>query len=230
MARRTKEDAVATRNSLLDAAEQVFYQKGVSHASLNEIAQAAGATRGAIYWHFKDKVDLFNAMMERVTLPSERANGECESNEDMAPLQRMRGVIDLVLRNLAQDQRMQRVFEIAFFRVEYVEELAGVRDRHIAACGAFREQLANDLRLAAESQKVQLPMPPQIAAIALQAIFEGLLQGWILNRANFDLPATGRASVDAYLRGLGLELPPLPDWLQDCSLRDVCPHAARAVP
>ena len=46
MVRRTKEDAVATRNSLLDAAERVFYDKGVSRASLGDIAQAAGATRG----------------------------------------------------------------------------------------------------------------------------------------------------------------------------------------
>lgn len=53
MARRTKEDACATRNSLLDAAEQVFYEQGVARASLNEIAQRAGATRGAVYWYFK---------------------------------------------------------------------------------------------------------------------------------------------------------------------------------
>lgn len=58
LARRTKEDAFATRNSLLDAAEQVFYEQGVARASLNEIAQRAGATRGAVYWHFKDKLDL----------------------------------------------------------------------------------------------------------------------------------------------------------------------------
>ena len=72
MVRRTKEDAIATRNSLMDAAELVFGEKGVSRASLSDIAQAAGATRGAIYWQFKDKMDLFNAMMDRVALPLER--------------------------------------------------------------------------------------------------------------------------------------------------------------
>ena len=76
MARRTKEDADATRNSLLDAAERVFYEKGVSRASLSDIAQAAGATRGAIYWHFKDKVALFNAMMDRVTHPLEQVGSK----------------------------------------------------------------------------------------------------------------------------------------------------------
>ena len=46
MARKTKEDAIATRNSLIDAAERVFLERGVSRASLSDIAQAAGATRG----------------------------------------------------------------------------------------------------------------------------------------------------------------------------------------
>ena len=71
MARRTKEDAMATRHKLLDSAENLFQAQGVSRTSLQDIARRAGATRGAIYWHFKDKADLFNAMMERVTLPLE---------------------------------------------------------------------------------------------------------------------------------------------------------------
>ena len=73
MARSTKQEALATRNRLLDAAEVLFQAQGVSQTSLQQIAQQAGATRGAIYWHFKDKADLFNAMMERVTLPLEAA-------------------------------------------------------------------------------------------------------------------------------------------------------------
>ena len=49
MARKTKEEAIATRNGLIDAAECVFLEKGVSRASLSDIAHAAGLTRGAIY-------------------------------------------------------------------------------------------------------------------------------------------------------------------------------------
>ncbi|HKW83015.1 MAG TPA: TetR family transcriptional regulator, partial [Burkholderiaceae bacterium] len=74
MARRTKEEAQATRSLILDTAELVFEQRGVSGTSLNEIAKAAGLTRGAIYWHFQNKADLFNAMMDRATLPLEQAD------------------------------------------------------------------------------------------------------------------------------------------------------------
>ena len=71
MARRTKEEAQETRTLILDTAEQVFRDRGVSRTSLAEIAQRAGVTRGAIYWHFQDKADLFTAMCDRATLPLE---------------------------------------------------------------------------------------------------------------------------------------------------------------
>ena len=60
--RKTKEEAQQTRSNLLNAALNVFYERGVAQASLDEIAKAAGVTRGALYWHFKNKEDLFEAL------------------------------------------------------------------------------------------------------------------------------------------------------------------------
>jgi len=211
MARRTKEDAIATRNGLIDAAEQVFSEKGVSRASLGDIAQAAGATRGAIYWHFKDKVDLFSAMMDRVTLPLEQGYGEFESSTCPDPVQRLRAVMALVLCSIASDERTRRVFEIALYKVEYVGEMVGVRDRHVAASEGFTQQLARDFALAAQLQETGLPMSPMEAAVGLHALFDGLIRNWLLGGGNFDLVRVGRTSTDAFLLGLGLKLPAAPD-------------------
>jgi AcrR family transcriptional regulator len=54
-----------TRELLLDAAEEVFAAKGFEGAALDEIADAAGYTRGAIYKHFTNKEDLFLAVNTR---------------------------------------------------------------------------------------------------------------------------------------------------------------------
>ena len=69
MVRKTRIETESTYAALLDAAERVFKDKGVAAATLNDIASAAGMTRGAIYWHFKDKAELVHAMCERATLP-----------------------------------------------------------------------------------------------------------------------------------------------------------------
>lgn len=206
MARRTKEDADATRSSLLDAAERVFYEKGVARASLGEIAQAAGATRGAIYWHFRDKVDLFNAMMDRVSLPLERLCAEGEGMGGAAPLSRLLAAVERVIGMVTADERTRRVFEIAFYRVEYVDELMPVRERHLAIQARFHAMLARDLCLAADEQGLGLPMGVAVAAAGLQALFDGLLHAWILGGERFDLLAVGRATVAAYLRGLGFHV------------------------
>ncbi len=203
MARRTKVDADATRQALLDAAERVFYERGVARASLAEIAQAAGATRGAIYWHFKDKVDLFNAMMDRVTLPLEVACGIDAPVSTEDPLGRVRGMVQQLLEVMVNDPHTRRVLEIAMYRVEYVSELSGVRERHLAALQRFHAQLARDLEQAARQTPLVLPVTAADAALGLQALFDGLLQAWILGRAGFDLCAVGGDAVDAYLRGLG---------------------------
>ncbi|PZU37313.1 MAG: TetR family transcriptional regulator [Acidovorax sp.] len=206
MARRTKEDADATRNSLLDAAERVFYEKGVSRASLSDIAQAAGATRGAIYWHFKDKMDLFNAMMDRVTHPLEQVGSKSASMATLPPLERLRSMVDFVQRTIVQDERTRRVFEIALYRVEYVNDLAAVRDNHIEGCADFCALIEGELRSAAEDQNLQLPMEPHTAAMGVQALFDGLLQSWLLTHGRFDLVTVSRGAIDAYLRGLGFRL------------------------
>ncbi len=52
---KTQQEAQETRQHILDAALRLFSQQGVSSTSLGEIAKAAGVTRGAIYWDFKDK-------------------------------------------------------------------------------------------------------------------------------------------------------------------------------
>src|SRR5258708_1416989 len=133
MARRTKEEAQETRSRILDAAERVFYDKGVANASLEDIATSAEVTRGAIYWHFRDKAELFDAMMQRVVLPVddmiERTGGHAEAD----PLELLRrATVDVLLRT-TRDARMQRVFDIAYHKCEYVGDAAGVRERHIAS-------------------------------------------------------------------------------------------------
>lgn len=54
-----------TRDALVEAAKHVFAEKGFAGASLEEIAERAGFTRGAIYKNFADKEDLFFAVFDR---------------------------------------------------------------------------------------------------------------------------------------------------------------------
>ena len=201
MARRTKEAAAETRASLLDAAEHLFLKQGVSGTSLAQIAAAAGATRGAIYWHFKDKADLFNAMMDRVTLPFETAIDELLIQDDS--LQAIRNHTLETMNQLVQDEQLQRVLTVAMLMVELVPEHSLIRARHELGADRFSARMAHAIKQRAERDKLQLSAPPEQLGIGLHSLVFGLMQLWVL-KPNFDLKATCQTAMDAYLRGAGL--------------------------
>jgi len=205
LARRTKEDAQTTRHSLLDAAELLFQAQGVSRTSLNDIAKQAGTSRGAIYWHFKDKADLFNAMMERVTLPLEQSFQDLGRDTQLDPLVGLCGGVREALLRISSDPQTRRVFEVATHKVEYVDELQAVRLRHLKARHEFLSQVKRGLQASAAWQAVELAIPAGTAAEGLHAIIDGLIQNWLLDRAVFDLVGVGQQVMAVYLCGLGLK-------------------------
>lgn len=204
MVRRTKEEAQATRNLILDTAEVVFHERGVSRSTLNDIAQAAGLTRGAIYWHFKDKADLFNAMMQRVILPLEEAALRSDDAELEDPLAYMRGNFTHALRLTVNDPQVRRVFEIATHKVEYVEETQAVRERHLATRDECLLHAQRGITLAMKRGLLPKRIPARTAALGLHALIDGLIQNWMLDPEAFDLVKVGQQVLDTYLAGLAV--------------------------
>jgi TetR/AcrR family acrAB operon transcriptional repressor len=208
LARSTKEQALVTRARLIDSAERLFERQGVSRTSLQQIAQQAGVTRGAVYWHFADKADLFYAMLERVTLPMERAFARTLDDELDDPLAHLRTTLLEVLHAAATDEHTRRVFEIATHALAQVGELDSVRARRLQVRHGVIEQIAHGLHRAAQQQRLRLPGSAIEAALGLHALLEGLLRNALLDPGAFDLMQVGRQAIDTYLAGLGA--PPSP--------------------
>lgn len=204
MVRRTKEEAQATRNLILDTAEVVFHERGVSRSTLNDIAQSAGLTRGAIYWHFKDKADVFNAMMQRVILPLEEAALRSDDEAIDDPLAYMRNNFTHALRLTVNDPQVRRVFEIATHKVEYVEETQAVRDRHLATRDECLLHAQRGITLAMKRGLLPKRIPARTAALGLHALIDGLIQNWMLDPEAFDLVKVGQQVLDTYLAGLAV--------------------------
>ena len=206
MVRRTKAEAEQTRHKLLDAAEQLFLQRGVSRTSLNDIATAAGTTRGAIYWHFQDKADLFNAMMERVTMPLEQAlqSAAQPGTDAQPPLKALLGTLMLALRAAVHDPQTRRVFEIATHKVEYVDELHAIARRRNECIRDLLLMTEQALTLCSGKQGITLPMSARNAALGLHMLVDGLINNWLMDPQSFDLEEVGEQTLRNYLRGLGL--------------------------
>lgn len=203
MVRRTKEAAQETRSHILDTAEQVFQAKGVSHTTLADIAKAAGVTRGAIYWHFKNKVDLFQAMMDRVKLPMEQSVAAGAASAD--PLASLRECALGVLTQITRDPQAQRVFEICSHKVEYADEMSQLRERHIETRTSFLTHMEQAFSQAAKKGLIRPTVNPRYAAVGLHALVDGLIRNWVLDPKYFPLAKAAGAVIDIYLNSLSPE-------------------------
>jgi TetR/AcrR family acrAB operon transcriptional repressor len=207
MVRKTKGEAQATYDALLDAAEKEFSAKGVTRTTLNDVACAAGVTRGAIYWHFKDKGALFQAMCDRVFLPMQALLHEVSAAPSVNPIASLRQLMLHMLMQVANDARQRTVFDIMFHRCEKNDEMTFlVHEREKRGeCLARLELLLRE----AVTQKI-LPEATDtaVAVQALNAYLIGLIYEWLVDPAAYDLGRHAEAMIDIFLAGL-LARPPL---------------------
>ncbi|MCF7816831.1 MAG: TetR family transcriptional regulator [Kiritimatiellales bacterium] len=121
MARKTKKDALATRESVLLAALDLFGEKGYSRTTLSDIAKRIGMTRGAVYWHFDNKPALLVALIEYVHVRREQMTGM--RVPDILMLDDLRRAFIAHARNVVEDS-ITRKFEFFMnFQMEWSEEL-----------------------------------------------------------------------------------------------------------
>lgn len=135
MARKTKEDTQATREGILDAAEACFHEHGVARTTLEMIGARAGYTRGAVYWHFKNKSEVLAAIVERVHLPFMQELERTSTDQRDTPVHDLRAVMIHSFIELSEDERLRKTMEImlrsdasADTRVLTEMQQAGFRD------------------------------------------------------------------------------------------------------
>ncbi|MBP2228826.1 AcrR family transcriptional regulator [Azospirillum agricola] len=211
MVRRTKEEAEQTRNAILDAAEALFFEQGVARTTLEGIARAAGVTRGAVYWHFHDKVDLFEAMQARAKLPQEDVFHGLLDRADASSLEALCATLKEVLQLMVTDQRRRRVFTILFHRCEYVEEMRGIIERKQARTDEFMERATRFFEAAAARGDLAPHWLPAAAALSMHALLIGLLSRMLQAGAPDERAvALAQECVTAFFRSLAISGDPAP--------------------
>ena len=116
--RRTKEDALITKREIIEKAVELFLQNGFSKTTLDEIAQQANVTRGAIYWHFKDKLDIVKELIEEEHQWMTKKL-DLIFKETLAPFAKMHKIIEEIVRNFFDNKTFQDFIELTWFKIEY---------------------------------------------------------------------------------------------------------------
>jgi len=194
--KRTRQQALETRNQILDAAEWVFVERGVAHTSLEDVAVRAGFTRGAIYGHFRNKGELFVAMTNRVTLPMEMLVGASVDAGESDPLGKIRQLLVFCLSKAVVEPHSRRVFEVLFTKCEHTRDTDLVFDRQRNAARNGRKQLELALRNAIGRGQLPSDLDTVRASGVVHAFLDGVLRDWLLEQDSIVLPRDAEYLVD----------------------------------
>lgn len=200
MVRRTKDEAEQTRRQILAAARRVFHERGVGNTSLEQIAQAAGVTRGAIYWHFANKEDLFKAMCQEVTIPFvDRMDYTLLVDPSSTPLERLRNFLRQITQTVQQDECLRCTMEILNFKCEYVGDMEKDLADYIERNEEFLGKLERTYQSARRARQLRADLPPRLAAMETLVFLTGLLRLRLLGVPALQRPSDVRAMIDAHV-------------------------------
>ncbi len=158
-----------TRELLLDAAIDVFAEKGYHGASLDDVADAAGFTKGAVYSNFTRKSDLFRALLERET---GRFRAALTQTVETVPLELLPDVAAELLAAPESDQETQTLM------VEFW--LAAVRDESLRE---ILRQMTDEVGAAFDAKIERTGAQPGLTGRELAVVFDALVTGLLMNRA-----------------------------------------------
>ena len=205
MARKTKEEAQQTRATLMAVAMGLFCEKGLTNTSLSDVANAAGMTRGAIYWHFKNKAELFIAVWDELCHPLSAQLAASEDENEPDPLGKLYGFLTEVLHGVLHDELSRQLFSIVLDQERLGEELQCVQQHMDSESQRFSASLHKALQNAVAHG--QLPATLDVAKAV--SFLRCTMDGYILHVLRF--PGV-------------LPLEPDPMWLLEfifCSLKNM---------
>jgi AcrR family transcriptional regulator len=206
--RRTKEQAAETRQTILRTAEVLFLQRGYESSSLDEIAVAAGVSRGAIHFHFHNKLGLLFAFRDELILPMQQLAQRLGGEATLAPLDALGDVIETTFVELQGKPAKKPILKLlkAIDADEAYDDVSNAR--------YFRQQVRLALTEICEAAQrngaLPAPWTARSAAIALYAMLDGLINEWFLDEVDLSLAPDGVAIIRSFLTSLtkpGRDLP-----------------------
>ncbi|MGD9505610.1 MAG: TetR family transcriptional regulator [Syntrophobacteraceae bacterium] len=201
MARRTKEESERTREKIIESAFDVFTSKGFTRTTLGDIAEAAGVTRGAIYWHFKDKVDLFMVLCDEIE-SSAGVRPDDLADSQVRTLQEVREKVLEYLSHFEENDSYGVLYELLRYRTEYTEELEPVRRMHQENQRKVLSRIKSIFGQLKSAGMIRENLDPENAALMLTAFVCGLIELWLLDKTAFSIIQTASSLLDEFLGGL----------------------------
>lgn len=212
MARRCKEDAEQTRKGLLMAALDLFCEKGYSRTTFDEIAKKINLTKGAVYWHFRNKADLLTDLIKEMVFRMHDVSdadrieflmeGKCI---DIRSLDELKEFFLQEAKLIESNEAYRKFLFFAIFQMEWSEPLFNKLQSTIRDINDFPlMQIKQTLTFAQKSGEIAAGVDIDLAASAMFCLWKGIVSTYIGKVYKIDIVKVVNDSFD--LMAIGLKL------------------------
>ena len=181
--RRTKEDAEQTRRSILASAMDIFYEKGYSKTTFDEIAKRINLTKGAVYWYFRNKPDIVAALINDF---SERYMAVVDNFLAQYPEINFDRIIRMELFINKQIREDQHLYKFLFFitcQMEWSEAIISKIQPSIEQTKqVMRNLFINSLKTLQQQKQIREDVDIPMICELLMALYSGLLEAAFTRR------------------------------------------------
>lgn len=203
MARKTAEEKQETYRKLLASASTLFIEKGVATTTLNEIAQHAGMTRGAVYWHFENKYAIILALWQEgagavhddfiKALDNLSAEGTAAGFRELA---------HSVLRQVLGDPGYSRSLRILMHCIEFSDVQTPLNEFLMERQKDYADGLTSAFKQLRKIGAVSSDLSDQTLASGLLSYLFGMIHHHLEPCGHINLARDGQALLDIYLDGV----------------------------
>jgi len=199
--KKTKEEAAQTREAVLEAALKAFSKKGYSGTSLEVVAAEAGMTRGAIYWHFKNKFELLNAVILECRRKSEiRLNQILDAPQ--SPLNKVRQLIYEFFLIVSEQEEFKVMEEIKVFKSERKKDLNRLYKEHMEKVKEMKTLLKELIKQGIAEGEFDRRIDPDTVVVALISYIGGVKSAWLSDVTMFSLKENAQNLADIFINGI----------------------------
>lgn len=186
MVRKTKEETENTKMRILNAALDCFYENGFSKTSFDEIANRINMTKGAVYWHFKDKAELLASLIQyHIKEKFDPIKAEFGIPEN---LQRLREMFIHEIKYIENNSDLQKFL---FFIMAQVEWSDTIFNKVIEKLGDIRVLGLDIIQKALTSAQKSGQLVPGIdinnTALVITNLWRGALYYYVLNNKSLHI-------------------------------------------
>ena len=199
--KKTKEEAALTRKVLIDAASNVFGHKGYAQTTLEEVAKEAGVTRGAIYWHFGNKFEMFHAVLQELHQKAgDRMTRIIDS--DQRPVKKLHQLILEFFLIITNEGEFRIIEDVQLFIARKDKKFSRLYKDHLKYVKAQRELLKGLVQEGIAAGEFDNRLDPEVIIVAFMSYIAGIKSAWLSGIADISIAENAEKLADIFFKGI----------------------------